>query len=95
MKKLICDEEIQDNIRFLNQLAKSFPTKEDALAEIVNLSSILALPKSTEHFMSDLHGQGDAFEHILNNCSGVIRNEITRLFKISRRILTSGMTVRV
>lgn len=81
MKKLISDEEIKDNLRFLNQLAKSFPTKEDALAEIVNLSSILALPKSTEHFMSDLHGQGDAFEHILNNCSGVIRNEISRLFK--------------
>jgi fructose-1,6-bisphosphatase-3 len=81
MKKLISDEEIKDNLRFLNQLAKSFPTKEDALAEIVNLNSILALPKSTEHFMSDLHGQGDAFEHILNNCSGVIRNEISRLFK--------------
>ena len=81
MKKLVCDEEIRDNLRFLNQLAKSFPTQEDAMTEIVNLSSILALPKSTEHFMSDLHGQGDAFEHILNNCSGVIRNEITRLFK--------------
>ena len=81
MKKLINDEEIRDNIRFLTQLAKSFPTQEDAMTEIVNLSSILALPKSTEHFMSDLHGQGDAFEHILNNCSGVIRNEITRLFK--------------
>ena len=81
MKKLVNEEEIRDNIRFLTQLAKSFPTQEDAMTEIVNLSSILALPKSTEHFMSDLHGQGDAFEHILNNCSGVIRNEITRLFK--------------
>ena len=81
MKKLLAEQEINDNLRFLKQLAKSFPTKEDAITEIVNLSSILALPKSTEHFMSDLHGQGDAFEHILNNCSGVIRNEITRLFK--------------
>ena len=81
MKKLVNEQEIMDNIRFLGQLAKSFPTQEDAMTEIVNLSSILALPKSTEHFMSDLHGQGDAFEHILNNCSGVIRNEITRLFK--------------
>lgn len=81
MKKLVDEQEITANLRFLNQLAKSFPTQEDAMTEIVNLSSILALPKSTEHFMSDLHGQGDAFEHILNNCSGVIRNEITRLFK--------------
>ena len=81
MKTLVNEQEIKDNLRFLKQLAKSFPTQEDAMTEIVNLSSILALPKSTEHFMSDLHGQGDAFEHILNNCSGVIRNEITRLFK--------------
>ena len=81
MKQLVNEQEIKDNLRFLNQLAKSFPTQEDAMTEIVNLSSILALPKSTEHFMSDLHGQGDAFEHILNNCSGVIRNEISRLFK--------------
>ena len=81
MKKLINEQEIRNDLRFLKQLAKSFPTQEDAMTEIVNLSSILALPKSTEHFMSDLHGQGDAFEHILNNCSGVIRNEITRLFK--------------
>ena len=81
MKKLVNEQEILDNLRFLNQLGKSFPTQEDAMTEIVNLSSILALPKSTEHFMSDLHGQGDAFEHILNNCSGVIRNEISRLFK--------------
>ena len=81
MKQLVEEQEIVTNLRFLKQLAKSFPTQEDAMTEIVNLSSILALPKSTEHFMSDLHGQGDAFEHILNNCSGVIRNEITRLFK--------------
>ncbi|MBR3460778.1 MAG: fructose-1,6-bisphosphatase [Clostridia bacterium] len=81
MKKFIDEQEINENLRFLKQLAKSFPTQEDAMTEIVNLSSILALPKPTEHFMSDLHGQGDAFEHILNNCSGVIRNEITRLFK--------------
>ncbi|MCR5809250.1 MAG: fructose-1,6-bisphosphatase [Clostridiales bacterium] len=81
MKQLVNEQEIKDNLRFITQLAKSFPTQEDAMTEIVNLSSILALPKSTEHFMSDLHGQGDAFEHILNNCSGVIRNEISRLFK--------------
>ncbi len=81
MKRIIDEQKIRNNLPFLNQLAKSFPTVEYAMAEIVNLSSILALPKPTEHFMSDLHGQGDAFAHILNNCSGVIRNEISRLFK--------------
>ena len=79
MNKTYTDQELKDNLLFLDQLAKSFPTVEYAMTEIVNLSSILALPKPTEHFMSDLHGQGDAFEHILNNASGVIRNEIERL----------------
>lgn len=79
MKTTYTDQELKDNLLFLTQLAKTFPTKEYAMTEIVNLSSILALPKPTEHFMSDLHGQGDAFEHILNNASGVIRNEIERL----------------
>ncbi|MBQ7061358.1 MAG: fructose-1,6-bisphosphatase [Clostridia bacterium] len=79
MNKDYTDQELKENQLFLTQLAKSFPTVEYAMTEIVNLSSILALPKPTEHFMSDLHGQGDAFEHILNNASGVIRNEIERL----------------
>ena len=73
------DKQLKENQLFLSQLAKTFPTVEYAMTEIVNLSSIMALPKPTEHFMSDLHGQGDAFEHILNNASGVIRNEIERL----------------
>lgn len=80
MNKVYTKRELNDNLLFLTQLAKTFPTVEYAMTEIVNLSSILALPKPTEHFMSDLHGQGDAFEHILNNASGVIRNEIERLF---------------
>ena len=80
MKTEFTDSELNDNLLFLTQLSKAFPTVEYAMTEIVNLSAILALPKPTEHFMSDLHGQGDAFEHILNNASGVIRNEIERLF---------------
>lgn len=80
MKTVYTEQQLNENLLFLNQLAKTFPTVEYAMTEIVNLSSILALPKPTEHFMSDLHGQGDAFEHILNNASGVIRNEIERLF---------------
>ena len=83
MNKTYTDQELNENRLFLKQLAKTFPTVEYAMTEIVNLSSILALPKPTEHFMSDLHGQGDAFEHILNNASGVIRNEIERLLSSS------------
>ena len=48
--------------------------------EIINLKAILNLPKGTEHFMSDLHGEYEAFEHILNNCSGVIRERVDATF---------------
>ena len=66
--------------KYLEELAEKFPTKESAVTEIINLSSILALPRSVEHFMSDLHGQADAFEHILNNASGGIRFRISQIF---------------
>lgn len=66
--------------RYLEELSEKYPTKESAVSEIINLSSILALPRSVEHFMSDLHGQADAFEHILNNASGGIRFRIGQLF---------------
>lgn len=67
-------------LKYLESLSEKFPTKNSAATEIINLSSILALPRSVEHFMSDLHGQADAFEHILNNASGGIRFRITQLF---------------
>ena len=66
--------------KYLEELSERFPTKESAVTEIINLSSVLALPRSVEHFMSDLHGQADAFEHILNNASGGIRFRISQLF---------------
>ena len=65
---------------YLKELANRFPTIDDAVTEIINLNSILALPRSIEHFMSDLHGQADAFYHILNNASGGIRYRISQLF---------------
>ena len=80
MKKLVNEEEIRDNIRFLNQLAKSFPTQEDAMTEIVNLSSILALPKSTEHFLTDIHGEYEQFNHMMRNGSGAVRRKIDEEF---------------
>lgn len=68
------------DIRYLNLLASKFPTIQKASTEIINLQAILELPKGTEYFMSDLHGEADAFNHILNNCSGEISNKIKILF---------------
>lgn len=61
------------DLRYLRLLSKDFPTRQAAFTEVINLEAILNLPKGTEHFMSDVHGEYEAFEHILNNCSGVIR----------------------
>ena len=73
-------EEINNKLEFMQELANRFPTKDDAVTEIINLNAILALPRGPEHFMSDLHGQADAFNHILNNASGGIRFRIGQLF---------------
>ena len=62
--------------KFLVQLAKEYPTVAAASSEIINLQAILRLPKPTEHFMSDLHGENEAFVHILNSASGVIREKV-------------------
>ena len=67
-------------IKYLNQLARSYPNRRAALSEIINLSAILNLPKGTEHFMSDLHGEHEAFSHIRRNASGVIRKKVDALF---------------
>lgn len=67
--------------KFLSLLAEKYPTVQAVSREIINLNAILNLPKGTEHFMSDLHGEYEAFFHILNNCSGVIREKVDRLFE--------------
>ena len=66
--------------KYLKLLSEKYPTKQSVCREIINLNAILNLPKGTEHFMSDLHGEYEAFYHILNNCSGVIREKVNRLF---------------
>ena len=66
--------------KYMKLLAGKFPSKQAVCREIINLSAILNLPKGTEHFMSDLHGEYEAFYHILNNCSGVIREKVNLLF---------------
>lgn len=57
---------------YLLQLSELYPTIEKASSEIINLQSILNLPKGTEHFMSDLHGEYEAFSHVLRNGSGAV-----------------------
>ena len=60
--------------RLLRHLSKKYPNIKAATEEIVNLSAILALPKGTEYFLSDLHGEHEAFIHMLKSASGVIRS---------------------
>ena len=74
-------EEINNKLEFMQELANRFPTKDDAVTEIINLNAILALPRGPEHFMSDLHGQADAFTHILNNSAGGINNYLETIIK--------------
>lgn len=66
--------------KYLKLLAKEFPNKQAVLMELINLKAILRLPKGTEHFVSDLHGEYEAFQHILKNASGRIKEKIEVLF---------------
>ncbi len=66
--------------RYLKQLSKEYPNRYAAFTEIINLQAILNLPKGTEHFISDVHGEFEAFQHIVNNCSGVIREKVDQTF---------------
>ena len=68
------------DMRYLRLLARQFPTARTTYSEIINLTAILNLPSATEHFMSDVHGELEAFTHIRNNCSGVIRERVRAVF---------------
>ena len=70
----------KEQLKILRLLAAEYPSIALASATLVNLNALSNLPKGTEHFMSDLHGEAEAFEHILNNCSGVIREKVDTLF---------------
>lgn len=73
--------EVEDNIKYLRLLSREYPSISAVCTEIINLQAILDLPKGTEHFMSDLHGEYDAFYHIINNASGVIKEKVDTLFQ--------------
>lgn len=69
-----------DRLKVLQLLSREYPTIQSVSSSIININAILHLPKGTEHFMSDLHGEAEAFNHIMNNCSGVIREKVDLLF---------------
>ena len=68
------------DLKYLQLLSKSFPTISAASTEIINLEAILNLPKGTEHFLTDIHGEHEAFQHVLKNASGVIRKKVEDIF---------------
>ena len=71
---------IRENMRYLELLAKDFPNVSAVTSEIINLEAILHLPKSTEHFMADIHGEYEAFQHVLRNASGNIKRKVYEIF---------------
>ena len=69
-----------EELHYLQLLAKQYPTVQAASTEIINLQAILNLPKGTEHFISDIHGEYEAFSHILNSCSGEVKQKLDERF---------------
>lgn len=74
-----------NNLKYLRLLAKSFPSIAAASTEIINLEAILNLPKGTEHFLTDIHGENEAFIHVLKNASGTVKRKIDEIFGSSMR----------
>ncbi|HJJ05902.1 MAG TPA: fructose-1,6-bisphosphatase [Clostridiaceae bacterium] len=77
------EKNINAEKKYLELLAEKFPTVQEVCTEIINLQAILNLPKGTEHFLSDLHGEYESFLHILKNASGVIKAKIDETFQNS------------
>ncbi len=78
-------KELRKELKYLKLLSKTFPNIAAASTEIINLSAILHLPKGTEHFLADIHGEAEAFQHILKNASGTIRTKVDEIFGQSLR----------
>lgn len=77
--------DMDKDMHYLQLLSQSFPTIADASTEIINLQAILNLPKGTEHFLADLHGEYEAFQHVLKNASGNIKRKVNELFGTTLR----------
>ncbi|MEE1145832.1 MAG: fructose-bisphosphatase class III, partial [Bacteroidaceae bacterium] len=69
-----------EQLHYLRLLSKQYPTVQSAGTEIIRLKAILNLPKGTEHFMSDIHGEHEALLHILNSGSGELKEKLEELF---------------
>ena len=68
------------DMHYLQLLSQSFPNIAEASTEIINLEAIMNLPKGTEHFLADIHGESEAFQHVLKNASGNIKRKVNELF---------------
>lgn len=79
-KSNISNRAITSDLRYLKLLSHDFPTISKVSTEIINLEAILHLPKPTEHFLADLHGENEAFQHVLRNASGNIKRKVNELF---------------
>lgn len=90
LKPNISPEKVEADRRMLELLSNSFPNISSASTEIINLEAILNLPKGTEHFVADVHGEHEAFRHILKNASGNIKRKVTEIFGTS----LSGRDIR-
>ena len=68
------------NVRYLERLSDLYPTIAEASTEVINLEAILNLPKGTEHFLTDIHGEYEAFSHVMKNGSGSVRRKVNEIF---------------
>ena len=85
-ENILTEEEIKEDLRYLQLLAQSYPNVAEASCEIINLEAILNLPKPTEHFISDPHGESDAFNHVLRNASGYVKRKVEEIFGPTLRL---------
>lgn len=79
-KQTISNHSINADLRYLKLLSRDFPSISKVTTEIINLEAILHLPKPTEHFLADLHGENEAFQHVLRNASGNIKRKVKEIF---------------
>ena len=70
----------KEHLHYMEQLSEMYPTINKAATEIINLQAIVNLPKGTEHFLTDIHGEYEAFSHVLRNGSGAVRKKIDDVF---------------
>ena len=89
MKPSNTDSTSAEKLKYLKLLSRDYPNRDSASTRIINLQAILNLPKGTEHFLSDVHGEDESFFHVLKNGSGVIKTKIEQTFK--RELTASGM----